>query len=194
MRPPVKRRLRAFGVGGNMRDMPAENAPRRDDPRPPRRAWSRPLAVLGVLLGGCGGGFPGFGDSPVAGGPATAALPAADPGFPGGYRRWPTADAVPDEQAGVLHRLYRAPDAAADRKGRFPTGAVLVKEHVVPGEDDLVLRIDVRRRLPSGTYGGWEYESYDAATHQRMEIDAEACDLCHQTAPGDGTFTRFGGR
>jgi hypothetical protein len=173
-----------------MRDMPRDP----DAPLVPTRSRLRaPRVLLGALLTGCGGGFLGLGDAP-AGGPAPAALPVADPGFPGGYRRWPTADAVPDEQAGVLHRLYRAPDAAADRKGRFPNGAVLVKEHVIPGEDDLVVRIDVRRRLTSGTYGGWEYESYDAATHQRMEIDAEACDLCHQTAPGDGTFTRFAGR
>lgn len=186
----MKRRLRAFGVGGNMRDMLGQTDARRASNRARPRA---PLVLWGALLTGCGGGFLGLGDTPAAG-PAPAALPVADPGFPVGYRRWPTADAVPDEQAGVLYRLYRAPDAAADRRGRFPNGAVLVKEHVIPGEDDLVVRIDVRRRLPSGTYGGWEYESYDAATHQRMEIDAEACDLCHQTAPGEGTFTRFTGR
>lgn len=173
-----------------MRDMPGHP----DTSTTPIRACLRALRTAPVaLLCGCGGGFLGLSDTTAAG-PAAAALPAADPGFPVGYRRWPTADAVPDEQAGVLHRLYRAPDAAADRRGRFPNGAVLVKEHVIPGEDDLVVRIDVRRRLPSGTYGGWEYESYDAATHQRMEIDAEACDLCHQTAPGEGTFTRFAGR
>ncbi len=125
------------------------------------------------------------------GGPAPLPLPVADPGYPTGYRRWPTTDAVFDEATGVLHRLYRAPDVAPDRRGRFPVGAVLVKEHVVPGEDDLVTRVDVRRRLRSGTYGGWEYESYDPATHKRIELDAEACDLCHQTAPDDATFTRF---
>ena len=140
---------------------------------------------------GCGGFFGVGQGTPAA--PANE-LPVADPGFPAGYRRWPTADPVPDESSGTLHRLYRAPDTAADRKGRFPVGAVLVKEHVIPGEDDLVVRLDVRRRLQTGTYGGWEYESYDPATAARLEIDAEACDLCHQTSPGEGTFTRFSAR
>jgi len=147
------------------------------------------LALCALAAAGCGG-LSSF----LEGGPPSvprAALPVADPGFPSGYRRWITADAVPDENAGTIHLLYRAPDTAADRKGRYPVGAVLVKEHVVPGEDDLIVRIDVRRRLASGTYGGWEYESYDPATHKRLQIDAEACDLCHQTAPSDTTFTEF---
>lgn len=164
----------------------------------PRMPAPRPLAlalcaVCAPTATGCGPLESFFrGEAPSTA--RAAALPIADPGFPAGYRRWVTADAVPDENAGTIHRLYRAPDTAADRKGRYPVGAVLVKEHVVPGEDDLIVRLDVRRRLANGTYGGWEYESYDPATHKRMQIDAEACDLCHQTAPADATFTTFPGR
>jgi len=152
--------------------------------------FSRRLALVAasaIVATACGSFF-GVADG---GGPKLEPLPAADPGYPTAYRRWPTTDAVFDEATGALHRLYRAPDVAPDRRGRFPVGAVLVKEHVITGEDDLVTRVDVRRRLRSGTYGGWEYESYDPATHQSIATDAEACDLCHQTAPDDATFTRF---
>lgn len=181
-------RLRAFPALGNMPDMPARHSVSL------RLARVAGLAVVATHSAGCGvlAQF-GLGDEAAASAPREA-IPLPDPGFPAGYRRWPSADAVVDEQAGTVHRLYRAPDTAADRRGRFPNGAVLIKEHVVPGEDDLVVRIDVRRKRPGGTYGGWEYESFDAATHKRLEADAEACDLCHQTAPSDGTFTRFAGR
>ncbi len=173
--------MRCFDGVGNMRGMVRTPTP------------TRVFALLGVawVTTACAtlfGGVPG-GDAP-----RPEPIPTADPGYPTGYRRWPTADAAFDEGTGLLHRLYRAPDVPPDRRGRFGAGAVLVKEHVVPGEDDLVVRVDVRRRLRSGTYGGWEYESYDAASHKKIELDAEACDLCHQTAPDDGTFTRFPSR
>lgn len=161
--------------------------------RRPDVSWRRvALVVSGVVAAAGCASF--FGAGPGVGDPSVEPLPQPDPGYPTGYRRWPTTDAVFDEGTGILHRLYRAPDVPPDRRGRFAVGAVLVKEHVIPGEDDLVTRIDVRRRLRSGTYGGWEYESYDAATHKRLEMDAEACDLCHQTAPDDATFTRFPAR
>lgn len=149
------------------------------------------LLPAASLLGGCGALSALFGGG--SGTSGAAAVPPPAPGFPTGYRRWPTADAVPDENAGTIHRLYRAPDVAPDKRGRFGEGAVLIKEHVVPGEDDLVVRIDVRRR-DAAAPGGWTYETYDAATRARVEIDTEACDLCHQAAPADGTFTVFPGR
>jgi hypothetical protein len=75
----------------------------------------------------------------------------------------------------------------------LPIGAVLVKESIVPGEDEVISRIDVRRRTADGPYGGWVYESFDPATRRSTEVDADTCDLCHQTAGPDGTFY-FGAR
>ncbi len=168
--------------------------PRMVSTLPMPRAIAR-IACLGALwlqVSACGAlGPSGEGGE---GGGRSKNLPMADPGFPAGYRRWPTVDPVADENTGTVHHLYRAPDQPPDRKGRFSVGAVLVKEHVVPGEDDLIVRIDVRRRLAAGTYGGWEYESFDPATRKRLDVDPEACDLCHQTAPADATFARFPAR
>ena len=147
----------------------------------------RPIHILTLLLA-CSGCSSFATHATQAAAPRP---PVADPGFPHGYRRWPTADSVVDEAGGEVRHLYRSPDAGPNSKGRFPDGAVLVKEHVVPAEDDVVVRIDVRRRLPRGTFDGWEYESFDPATRKRLQIDGDDCAMCHQAAPADGTFAGF---
>ena len=149
-------------------------------------------APLVLCLTACGGFFDAVsGESKTVAQGVTGSAPDAAPGFPGGYRRWPARDLVLDEGTSTFWRSYRGPGARPDPRGRLPIGAVLVKEHLVPGEDEIVTRVDVRRRTADGPYGGWVYESYDPATRQPIEADTEACDLCHQAAPLDGTYFEF---
>ena len=100
---------------------------------------------------------------------------------------------VLDDGSATYWRSYTGPGARPDGRGRLPIGAVLVKESIVPGEDEVISRIDVRRRTADGPYGGWVYESFDPATRRSIDADADTCDLCHQTAGPDGTFY-FGAR
>jgi hypothetical protein len=139
-----------------------------------------------LLLAACGG--PGAARDELR----AAAPPAADPGFPAGYDRWTAAAApVVDEAAGEVRELFRSPGANPGRGGRYPVGTVLVKVHKALGDRGLVTRIDVRRRTADGPFEGWTFESYDAASHARLNADAETCALCHAAAPDDGTYTRF---
>ena len=104
-------------------------------------------APLVLCLTACGGFFDAVsGESKTVAQGVTGSAPDAAPGFPGGYRRWPARDLVLDEGTSTFWRSYRGPGARPDPRGRLPIGAVLVKEHLVPGEDEIVTRVDVRRR------------------------------------------------
>ena len=90
---------------------------------------------------------------------------------------------VADEGHGTLRTLYREPAAAGAPR--------YVKVHLDPRDAAVTTRIDLRQPEAGAPLDGWVYLSFDAATRQRLPIDAETCQLCHSAAGADGVFTRF---
>lgn len=145
-----------------------------------------------LLLSACAGLWVTAGCAGSRGDARPESPPPADPAFPSGYEAWPARPApVIDEAMGEARRLYHSPGARPGADGHWPVGTVLVKVHHDLADPTTVTRIDVRRRVADGGYGGWDYSSFDPASRRRLPADTETCHLCHAAAPADGTFTRF---
>ncbi len=124
-----------------------------------------------------------------------SAPPAGEMNFPSGYASWKRLNPEPivRESDKVVRNLF-ANEAALhrDAAGRFPVGAVLVKEErslaadpagrLVPRD---VFRVSVMFKVGRGQMDGWAFKAFDPSTGQefpRDRVDPDGCYFCHADA------------
>ncbi len=123
------------------------------------------------------------------------APPAGETDYPSGYASWKKINPEPIVREGdkVVRNLF-ANEAALhrDAAGRFPVGAVLVKEErslaadpagrLVPRD---VFRVSVMFKVGKGQMDGWAFKAFDPSTGQefpRDRVDPDGCYFCHADA------------
>ncbi len=142
---------------------------------------------------------------------ASAAVAAAEVGYPAGYRDWRHVKSMVIEQGhplyesfGGIHHIYANPKALEGyRSGTFPDGAVIVFDLLEAVREGGALVEGARKVLgvmqkDTRTFaatGGWGFEGFAAGDPARRVAGtaaAEACYGCH-TAPEtrDHVFSRL---
>ncbi len=121
--------------------------------------------------------------------------PADETAFPSEYTSWKRLNADPIVREGdkVVRNLFANEVALhRDAAGRFPVGAVLVKEErslaadpsgrLVPRD---LFRVSVMFKVGKGAMEGWAFKAFDPATGQELprdRVDPDGCYFCHSDA------------